>query len=396
MKRIGLLLLSLILLTPLGIPAQHRARSVQFTTTIQEATAYAMDLQKRHKIPGMAIAVAIHGEIVWNESLGFADLENHVPVTAATKFRLGSVSKLLTAAAMARLYEDGLIDLDAPIQQYVPSFPVKKWVITSWQLASHTAGIRHYRDTDPIVCGPTFKTVTESLNLFKDDPLLFEPDTRYEYSSFGYNLLSAVIEGASSQDFLNYIRSKVFQPLKMEHTVADDPFAVIDNRTRFYFVQSDGAVRNAPFVNSSFRWASGGFLATAEDLAQFGMAHVREGFFRQSRLALLFTSHKLKDGKETGVGLGWRIGRDKQGVEYFHHGGAMEGARAFLLVKPASGVVVVMLANAFAPFGEEDALKLASMFEKEASASKNPLGFAAPLPTAPEFKKTGVLPLLAH
>jgi CubicO group peptidase (beta-lactamase class C family) len=355
-------------LIPPGSLAQQQIESEQFRTPIEEGRAYVTDLQKRHKIPGMAVVVAVEGQIVWNESLGFADLENHVPVTRATKFRLGSVSKLLTAAAMARLYEDGLVKLDVPIQEYVPSFPSKDWAITTRQLASHTAGIRHYRDSDPIICGPTFKSVSESLNLFKDDPLIFEPGTRYEYSSFGYNLISAVIEGASRQDFLTYIRSRVFQPLGMERTVPDDPFAVVDDRTRFYFVQPDGVARNAPFVNSSFRWASGGFLATGEDLARFGMAHLNEGFFKRSTLSLLFTPQKLADGKDTGVGLGWRIGLDKQGIAYFHHGGAMEGARAFLLVRPASGVVVVMLANAFAPFGEEDALKLASKFEEAAAA----------------------------
>ena len=333
-------------------------------TAIERARVYVKGLIEKNKTPGMSVAVAVDGQIVWSEAFGEADLENHLAVRRNTKFRLGSVSKLLTAAALARLYEQGAVDLDVPIQRYVPYFPEKGNPITLRQLAGHTAGIRHYLDGDPFVRGPHFSTVREALELFKNDPLIFEPGTQYAYSSYGYNLISAAVEGASGKPFLEYIREGVFAPLQMEGTVADDPFAIVPERSRFYTVGSDGHIENAPYIDSSFRWASGGFLSTAEDLARFGSAHLKPGFFKREMLNLLLTSQRLKSGQETGVGIGWRIGRDKDGGRFFHHGGVIEGGRAFLLVDERTRTVVALLANSVSNFGEEQARTLVTFFSK--------------------------------
>lgn len=156
-----------------------------------------------NNIPGVSVAVGANDLIVWAEGFGWADLEQQVPVTQITRFRIGSVSKPLTAAAAGLLYEQGALDLDAPIQTYVPSFPGKEWPITTRQLMGHTAGIRHYRNDTEGYSAAHFETVTDALSMFANDPLLFEPGSRYSYSSFGFNLLSAVLEGASQRSFLD-------------------------------------------------------------------------------------------------------------------------------------------------------------------------------------------------
>ena len=305
----------------------------------------------KQNIPGLSIAVAVNGELVWSEGFGFADLENHVRVTPATRFRIASVSKLITAAAMARLYEQGKIDLDAPIQRYVPDFPRKQYEITVRELVGHLSGIRHYRrDPDPekdqfFNRKKWYKSVTDSLNIFKDDPLDFAPGTKYGYSSYGYNLLSAVIESASGQNFLSYVRQQVLDPLDMSATGADDNQKIIPNRTRFYSLDADKNVINAPYIDSSESWAGGGFLSTSEDLVRFGSAHLKGNFLNEKTLKEMFRSQKTADGKETGTGFGWRINKDREGRLYYCHPGENVGGRSYLVVYPKEKVVVAMLHN---------------------------------------------------
>lgn len=125
-------------------------------------------------VPGASVAVARGSEILWSEAFGLADLEHRVPVTRATKFRVGSISKALTSVALARLWEAGRLDLDAPVQRYVPSFPDKGYPITSRQLAGHLSGLPHYTAAD-IVNRTRYPTVTAALDKFQDRPLLFPP-----------------------------------------------------------------------------------------------------------------------------------------------------------------------------------------------------------------------------
>ena len=348
-------------------PPRHRYSlpSVRDDQRIAAARLLINDLVRAKEIPGFSVAVARDGAVVWSEGFGLADVENRVPVTPLTRFRLGSVSKMLTAAGLARLVESGKLDLDAPIQRYVPSFPAKPWPLTTRQLASHTAGIRHYTPADfdgPLKGAPHFSSIRSALAIFENDPLLFEPGTKYSYSSYGWNLISAVIEGASGEEFLAYMQHTVFDPLALRSTSADHVDAIIPNRTRFYARQAPGRpLENAPYVDNSYKWAGGGFLSTAEDLVRFESAHLQPGFFKQSTLELLFTRRSaIPPENTTGVGLGWRIGTDPQGRRILHHGGSIEGGRAMVMIFPESRVAVAMLSNILADFGEADIQRVGS------------------------------------
>jgi len=185
--------------------------------------------------PGLSVAVAVDGEVVWAEGFGFADLEQCVPVTAKTKFRIGSVSKPLTAAAAALLYQEGKLSLDAPIQRYVPAFPDKGHVITTRQLLGHLAGIRHYNAAEGNKENQDiYRSVAESLKRFQDDPLVADPGSKWSYSSYGYVLASAAIERASGQDFLPFMHDKLFLRLGMQETVPDENGKIVHDRARWY------------------------------------------------------------------------------------------------------------------------------------------------------------------
>lgn len=188
---------------------------------LQKARARLAELRREGGYPSVSVAVAIGGQVVWLEAQGFADLERAAKTTIDTPYAIGSVSKSLTAAVAMRLVDQGRLDLDKDVRTYVSAFPQKAYPITARQLLSHQAGIRHYRfEFSP----PTFSdfgsntqfdSVGDSLKIFADDPLSFEPDTSFQYSTYGYTLLSAVIEGAAGRPFLEVMQAELFEPLAM-------------------------------------------------------------------------------------------------------------------------------------------------------------------------------------
>jgi serine beta-lactamase-like protein LACTB, mitochondrial len=313
---------------------------------------FVVDTMRVLGAPGAAICVRKDGRLVWSEGFGYADLEQHVPVTPQTKFRIGSVSKPLTAAALGLLSETGKLDWDAPIQRYVPTFPVKRYPITVRQVAGHLAGIRHYRPGE-FENQKHYSTVSEGLTIFQNDSLLFEPGTQFAYSSYGWNLLSAVVEGASGQSFLSFMDHRVFAPSEMSHTVADFPDSIIPERARFYTrADSVGPVVNAPFVDNSYKWAGGGFLSTAEDLAQFGEQMLDGRLLHPATVALLWTPQRTRDGKATDYGIGWGVEKDAHGRSRISHSGGSVGGTANLIIYPTEHLIVVVLVNSDRTFVE--------------------------------------------
>jgi serine beta-lactamase-like protein LACTB, mitochondrial len=295
--------------------------------------------------PGVSIAVSRDGRLIWSQGIGCADLEQEVPLTPISRLRIGSVSKPLTATLLGLLVEEGRLDLDAPVQTYVPNFPKKAWPITTRQLAGHLAGIRHYKAGE-FESREHYATVREGLQIFENDPLLFEPGTKFSYSSYGWNLISAVLEGAAHESFLSMMEQRVFAPAGMAHTAADDPRAIVPDRGRFYTRTEDtGAVVNAGYVDNSIKWAGGGFLSTAEDLVAFGNALLEGRLLKPDTLRLLWTSQRTADGKETEYGMGWGVRRDAKGRRRVSHSGGAQGGTAYLLIYPEERFVIAMIVN---------------------------------------------------
>ena len=318
-------------------PAEHAA-------TIEEARSIVYQLMLEQNIPGLTVAVMDDGEIIWSEGFGYSDIENRVPVWPHTKMRIGSVSKSLTAAAVGLLVEEGKLDLDAPVQTYVPSFPKKRNPITTRQAAGHLAGIRHY-EGDEFLISRRYASVLEGLSIFEDDPLLHEPGTKYLYSSYGWNLVSAVVEGASDQPFLPFMERRVFRRLGMHDTVADYTDSLIVNRPRYYEKDSTGRLLNAPFVDNSYKWAGGGFLSTAEDIVQFGDGLLEGKLLEPETLEMLWRSQKTSDGTETGYGIGFSVGVDEAGRRWVGHGGGSVGGTTQFLIYPEERLVLAIISN---------------------------------------------------
>ena len=327
-------------------PSAPAARSsLTDRQAIDSGRAILLAGMRQYGIPGSSVTVLRNGRQIWSEGIGLADVENKVPVTTLTKFRIGSVSKPIAAVAMAALVEDGRLDLDAPIQKYVPSFPAKAYPITARELAGHLAGIRHYRG-DEFLSSRHYANVTAPLDIFKNDSLLFRPGDKYSYSTYGFVLLSAVIEGAAGQPFLAYVQRRVFDPIGMRNTTAEFPDSIITNRARFY-TRSDSVspVINAPWVDNSNKWAGGGFVSTTQDLARFGQAMLDARVLKRATIDTLWASQRTSDGKPTGYGMGWGVNTDSTGRLSVSHSGGSVGGTALLMVYPKEQMVFAFLFN---------------------------------------------------
>jgi len=313
-------------------------------SAVEQANQIAQKTFEDNNFPGMAVAVWKEGKLLMSKGYGYANIKKEITIDPSkSKFRVGSVSKPFTAAALAKLYETNKIDLDTPIQTYVPDFPKKEWDINLRQLAGHLAGIRHYRGLE-FMSNKYYPTVSEGLEIFKDDPLLHEPSSKYSYSSYGWNLISAAIENAAETPFLDYVEKTVFEPLEMTNTQAEHSNQEIEDLVTFY-IQTLGKNMRAPKVDNSYKWAGGGFISTAEDVIKFGIAHLSESYLETTTLKEWTTSQTTKDGKATNYGIGWRSGKDKKDRAWYGHSGGSVGGTSMLLIYPEEQIVVVTLVN---------------------------------------------------
>jgi len=267
----------------------------------------------------------------------------------------------MTAAALAVLYERGLVDLDADVGEYVSRWPETHVPITIRQLAGHLSGIRHYDPDGLEFFNPVrYTNLLDALEIFDQDSLLFEPGTRYSYSTYGYNLLGAALQQAAGQPFVELVREVVFEPLSMSSSVTDHTDSIIAHRTSFYERSGGGSsyhtrqsgwqsstrtVLNGPYTDNSNKAPGGGFLTTPTDLVRFGSAHLMAGFLKESTLQLLFTRQRTSSGEETNYGLGWQLGEDPEGRRTIGHGGGAVGGTSQLLMHPDVGLVVAVQVN---------------------------------------------------
>lgn len=322
--------------------------------------AYLQEVWRSLGTPGISVAVAHQGRLVFSEGVGFADLDNLVPANGSTVYNIGSVSKALTAVAVMQLVEQGKASLDDPIRKYVPGFPDKGSVITLRHILTHTSGIRHYRRTDfpDSVDNENMKPVAnleEAIRIFKDDPLLFQPGERYFYSSYAFNLLQGVIETASGLGFEEYMRKNIWNPAGMFHSAFDVPDRIVPHRARGY-QQVDGRTLNHPYGDLTYKFASGGMIASAEDLARFGIALNRGALIRPETRKLLYEPiapvlRHQENGPPQPIdfsqALAWRILKDDAGRTFVNHCGTVKGFNACIVIYPDQDLVVTVLGNGY-------------------------------------------------
>ena len=330
--------------------------------------------------PSIQVAIGKHDRVIFESTYGMADLENNVIATDKSKYRIGSVSKWFTAVATKVLIADGTLDPEAPIQTYCPQFPKKKWPISSNNLLTHRSGIRHYidyndqlekaessqqreqitsnRDRELLSSYTRYEDVIAPLESFKNDPLLFEPNTGWTYSSFGYRVLACVLEGAANMNYSELMDELIFKKANMTSTVKDDAWQIIPHRTTGYKLNRNKSLRKADLRDTSENLAAGGYLSTASDLALFALA-LNSGKLSARRNGLKNQSWSVDNNDSVGQQSSWRNAIPSQqyyaaGEMYFPdksrlwvgHTGRIAGGSAIVVLQPESGLSIAVTTNA--------------------------------------------------
>lgn len=300
--------------------------------------------------PSLAISIVNNGQLIFANGYGISDVENNVPATADTVYRIASLSKSLTATAAMRLVEEQKLNLDAPVQKYCPAFPTKQWQITVRDVLTHQSGIRHYKNADESINTRHYTSINEALTQsFATDPLLFQPGTKFSYTSYGYIVLGCVMEGASGMSYPTYMQRSIFGPAGMTSTRLDDVSAIIPHRARGYSIDKDGKLQNAILLDISNKPPGSGINSSAGDLGRFMVALYGGKLVTPATWNQMTTPAKTLDGKPTIYGYGWFVGgpiSTYHGLREIGHGGDVQGFASVLYAIPEKKFAVVVLSNA--------------------------------------------------
>ena len=285
-----------------------------------------------------SVLVARGEEILLNKGYGSANLEWNIPNSPATKFRLGSVTKQFTAAAILLLEERGKLKTDDPVKKFMSDAPTAWEKITIYHLLTHTSGIPNFTSFPDYPSQKPFAATPEKLVArFRDKPLDFPPGEKWSYSNSGYILLGYVLEKASGESYEKFLQENIFGPLDMKDSGYDSNSAIILRRASGYGPGKDGPM-NAEFIHMSIPFSAGALYSTTEDLLRW-----QRGLFGGKLLSaasLAKMTMPFKDDYACGVGV-----RTVNGRRVIDHGGGIEGFNTFLAYYPDDKLTVVALSN---------------------------------------------------
>ena len=296
----------------------------------------------RDRMVGLSVAV-LDGETLWARGFGHADLENAVKATERSSYRMASVTKSMTAVAALKLAEQGKLDLDADIRRYVPYFPDKGKTITTRQLLSHLGGISHYRNyaVEGNIRDP--KTTREAIAIFENFDLVSDPGTTYTYSSYGYNLVGAIIEGATGRTYRDVMQEHVWGPAGMSSTRLDSPTELIPFRVTGYQLD-EGTIKRSNFVDISSRFAGGGTRSTVIDMVRFAESLWNGRLLKPETVQTMWWPARTTAGRFINYGLGFNV-LPVNGHYYASHSGSQQEARTLLMIWPARKLAIAFASN---------------------------------------------------
>lgn len=332
--------------------ADTRHISLDGLSGTAKADAILHNLVAEKAIPGVSISVVKEGKTILEKGYGYANLSNPGKlIPSATQYRIASISKCITGLAFGKMVEDGIVNWDDSIYTYLPYYPKKKFDFTLRQLAAHTAGIRSYRGKEWALNKPY--TIKESISVFKDDPLEFEPGQGYLYNSFGFVLLSLALQEASGAPFENYVKEKILRPLKMNHTIT--PLELILKYTQekegvkpvFYSKRAASFTEATP-VHNFYKLAGGGYLSTSSDITKLGAAILDKKLLKRETYSELLTAQTVK-GESTYYGLGFQVSQDSKGRNFYGHVGNSVGAYSNFFIFPKEKLSIAILINCTDP-----------------------------------------------
>lgn len=298
--------------------------------------AAATELLVKQHVPGMAIAVSRHGTLAYAHGYGYADVNRRVPVTADTRFEIGSITKEFTAACIMQQVRAGKLTLDDPLGKFVPEYAAAS-TVTIRQLLSHTSGIPEYAfygQANP-------STLPAILALVGKKPLLFDPGTRFRYSNTNYVLLGRILELTSHEPYEQYVREHIFAPAHMEQSGFTSPAGGIPEMALGY--QKSGAI-GPPIEGDDAVAAAGNIVSTVGDMVKWNLALASGAIVARADLDLMQTPIRLKDGSSAPNGLGFAID-SVAGHPRISHNGGTDGFTSTDAVFPRDDESIVVLEN---------------------------------------------------
>lgn len=316
------------------------------------------ELAEQLQTVSMSGAMSVDGNLVWAGTIGLASVEPLQAAETTTQYRIGSVSKSITTVTLMRMAELGILNLDAPVQRYLPDYPSHAANITLRQLANHTGGIRHYQfditrfpPTDS-VSNIAYADAIAALNQFKNDDLLFAPGKGFQYSTHGYTLLSAAMQAAGGKRFSALIDELVIQPLGLSHTQPEHLLSNTAQLAKFY-KSDEGMYGVTAAQNLSNKVAGGGYVSTPKDLVTLGDALLSNTLLSIESFDEMTQVLPMHDGGDNpqSYALGWRhyktsrIIDENNQVDIIHHGGRAFGADCFLMLVPDYNISVAISTN---------------------------------------------------
>ena len=306
---------------------------------VESISERIFEVHEKQQNVGVSVAISKNGNIIYDRQIGMADLEHSVKVSDSTRFGVASITKLVTAIAVLELANMNKLDLDLPIQTYVPTYPQKAdGEITLRMLLTHTSGIPHPMNRTPELFATHFETATDAVAFFADDELLFAPGSDSKYSSTNYNLLAAAIEGVTGEAFNDYITREIFDHLGLMNTSFDNVLRTSHNRTERYSFYHPRTYAEStelylvPKWDYSFNPGGGNIISTPFDLVSFAEAIMQPGYLSEKSYEYLY-SEELFGSVDSAAG------------SYISVTGANPGLQAGLAVFPEQKIAVAVLSN---------------------------------------------------
>jgi CubicO group peptidase (beta-lactamase class C family) len=337
-------LTSVALIALLLLVAIARQNATAQTDFYSRADSRIKEFVERDRFSG-AVLIAQNGKVLFEKGYGFANREWHIPNSPLTKFRIASLTKQFTAAAILILQERAKLKVTDVVSLFVPELPVTWQRITLHQLLTHTSGLPEFTASPEIekTLNLTGAPPRQLLNLVREKPLNFAPGEKMSYSNTGYVLLGMVIEKVSSLDYASFLRENIFAPLQMNDTGYDLRAAILSERASGYWVKQ-GKPENAGYVDASIPFAAGGLYSTVRDLYRWNEALVAGRFLSAESRKAMFAVYPESAGYGAHYGYGVVIS-EKFGQPLYYHGGGIQGFTSAIQRYPRANLCIVVLAN---------------------------------------------------
>lgn len=310
------------------------------TARAQVASADSLILAEMQKtgIPGVVLAVIKDGKVVQKSGYGLANVETQTPVSAASVFKIASISKPMIAMGIMMLSEEGRLRLDDPVSKYLPSTPETWKPVTIRHFLSHTSGV--VRES-PGFDGYLIQPDTNVIKAAYKEPLRFTPGEKYEYCNVGYYSLAEIIRFVSGKPWQEFLTERIFGPLGMTATRTTSFTDIVPHRANAYSLQRGKLENTFPFLTLR---PSGAFLSSLDDLIRWNEALTRQQLLKPESYQAMWTPFRLNNGSDSEYGLGWSIDRQNNRSRV-RHGGSLNGFKSEFVHYRDERLTVIVLTN---------------------------------------------------